>query len=122
MGQRDDAAVVTMATAAAFHEAIGPRAVEVRVRALATAIKERLVEAVPGIRFHTPRPAEMSGGVVVFALPRGGHREVFQSVYESHRLGCAAMGGVFDGVRLSPHVYNTMSEVDTAVEAIAAHA
>ena len=35
MGQRDDAAVVSMATAVAFHVAIGPSSVEARVRALA---------------------------------------------------------------------------------------
>ncbi len=122
MGQRDDAAVVAMATAAAFHQAIGPSAIEGRVRALAAGVREGLAEAVPGIRFHTPESRELSGGVLVFALPRGGHREVFEAVYETHRLGCAAMGGAFDGVRLSPHLYNTMDEVDAAVEAIAAHA
>ncbi len=44
MGQRDDAAVVSMATAAAFHEAIGPAAVQARVHALASAVKEGLVQ------------------------------------------------------------------------------
>jgi selenocysteine lyase/cysteine desulfurase len=122
MGQRDDAAVVTMATAAAFHEAIGPSAVEARVRALAVAVKNGLEEAVPGVVFHTPRSLQLSGGVVVFALPGGGHQEVFQAVYETHRLGCASMGGAFDGIRLSPHIYNAMEEVDVAVGAIAAYA
>ena len=55
MGQRDDAAVVTMATAAAFHEAIGPAAIEMRVRELAAAVKEGLAESVEGVRFHTPK-------------------------------------------------------------------
>jgi selenocysteine lyase/cysteine desulfurase len=122
MGQRDDAAVVTMATAVAFHESIGPSAIEARVRDLAAAVKDGLADAVPGIRFHTPRSQELSGGVVVFALPRGRHPEVFQAVYETHRLGCASMGGVFDGIRLSPHLYNTMAEVETAVGAMAGHA
>jgi selenocysteine lyase/cysteine desulfurase len=122
MGQRDDAAVVTMATAAAFHEAIGPEVVEKRVRALASAVKLGLAEAVGGVRFHTPISQELSGGVVVFALPGADHSAVFQGVYETHRLGCASMGGAFDGVRVSPHIYNTMDEVERAVEAVAAHA
>jgi selenocysteine lyase/cysteine desulfurase len=29
------------------------------------------------------------------------------------------MGGDFAGVRLSPHIYNTMAEVDSVVEVIA---
>jgi selenocysteine lyase/cysteine desulfurase len=122
MGQRDDAAVVTMATAAAFHEAIGPDSVESRVRALASRVKERVSERLPGVRFHTPRSPEASGGVVVFALPGADHRAVFQGVYETHRFGCASMGGAFEGIRISPHIYNTMAEVDAAVEAVAAHA
>ncbi len=119
MGQRDDAAVVTMATAAAFHQAIGPGAVEARVRVLASAVKEGLAKAVPGVRFHTPLAPELSAGVVVFALPGVAHRDVFQGVYETHRLGCAAMGGAFDGIRLSPHIYNTLDDVAQAVEAVA---
>jgi isopenicillin-N epimerase len=119
LGQRDDAAVVTMATAAAFHEAIGPAEVEARVGALASALKEGLSEAVPGVRFHTPLQPELSGGVVVFTVPKGNHSEIFQGVYETHRLGCAAMGGAFAGLRISPHLYNTMDEVGMAVQAVA---
>jgi selenocysteine lyase/cysteine desulfurase len=122
MGQRDDAAVVTMATAAAFHEAIGPDAVENRVRALASAVKARVSEDLPGVRFHTPPSPEASGGVVVFALPGADHRAVFRGVYETHRFGCASMGGAFEGIRISPHIYNTLAEVDRAVEAVVAHA
>ena len=122
MGQRDDAAVVTMGTATAFHEAIGPAAIEARVNALASAVKERLAEAIPGVRFHTPGPSDLAGGVVVFAVPAGNHREVFEAMYETHNLGCASMGGAFDGIRLSPHLYNTLDEVDAAVEAGAYHA
>ncbi|NNM03659.1 MAG: aminotransferase class V-fold PLP-dependent enzyme [Gemmatimonadetes bacterium] len=122
MGQRDDAAVVTMAAAAAFHEAIGPAAIEARVTALASALKDRLSESIPGVRFHTPRDPALAGGVVVVALPNGSHREIFEALYETHNLGCASMGGAFDGIRLSPHLYNTMEEVDIAVEAVAYHA
>jgi len=122
LGQRDDGAVVAMATAAAFHEAIGPAAVERRVRALASAVKEELATVVPGIGFHTPRDPALSAGVVVFALPRGNHQEVFQGAYETHRLGCAAMGGDFNGIRISPHIYNTLDEVGTAIEAVSSYA
>lgn len=119
LGQRDDAAVVTMGTGVAFHEAIGVAEVEARVRSLASALKEGLSEAVPGIRFHTPLQPELSAGVVVFTVPKGNHSEIFQGVYETHGLGCAAMGGAFAGLRISPHLYNTMEEVGMAVQAVA---
>jgi selenocysteine lyase/cysteine desulfurase len=121
MGQRDDAAVVTMAVAAAFHESIGPGAVESRVRALAGAVREALLERIPEIVFFTPEEEESRSGVVVFAVPGRDHDAIFEAVYRTHRLGCAAMHGLFSGLRLSPHVYNTMEQVQTAVEAVAAH-
>jgi selenocysteine lyase/cysteine desulfurase len=31
------------------------------------------------------------------------------------------MSGAFDGIRLSPHVYNTLDEVDRTVGALAAY-
>jgi len=122
LGQRDDAAVVTMATAAAFHEAIGPEAVEARVRALAAGVKSGLRERIPDVVFFTPPDALNSAGVVVFELPGRNHDDIYQGVYRSHRLGCAAMRGLFNGLRLSPHLYNTMDQVEVAVEAVAAHA
>jgi selenocysteine lyase/cysteine desulfurase len=121
MGQRDDAAVATMAVAAAFHEAIGPAAVESRVRALAGAAREALVERIPEIVFFTPEEEKSRGGVMVFSVPGRDHDTIFEAVYRTHRLGCAAMHGLFTGLRLSPHVYNTMEQVQTAVEAVAAH-
>ncbi len=93
-----------------------------RVRALASAVKETLSDRIPGVRFHTPAAPDSSGGVVVFALPGADHGAVFQGAYETHRLGCASMGGAFAGIRISPHIYNTMDEVEWAVDAILAHA
>jgi selenocysteine lyase/cysteine desulfurase len=122
MGQRDDAAVVSMATAAAFHEAIGPRAVELRVRALADAVRTRLREEIPDVAFFTPTDPGARAGVVVFELPGRDHDAIFHAVYRTHRLGCAAMHGLFSGLRLSPHVYNTVDQVEAAVEAVAVHA
>ena len=85
------------------------------------AIREGLTDAVSGVRFHTPLAPELSAGVLVFALPGVSHGEVFQEVYETHRLACTGRGGAFDGIRLSPHIYNTLGEVERAVEALAAH-
>jgi selenocysteine lyase/cysteine desulfurase len=121
MGQRDDAAVAAMATAAAFHEAIGPDAVEARVRQVTSALREALRGALPGVRFHTPPGRELCAGVLVFALPGADHQALFQGVYDTHHLGCAAMSGEFDGIRLSPHIYNTLEDVEGAVEALVAH-
>ena len=63
----------------------------------------------------------MSAGVVVFEIPGKDHDAIFQGVYETHRLACAGMHGDFVGIRLSPHIYNTIDQVELAMEAVAAH-
>jgi isopenicillin-N epimerase len=121
MGQRDDAAVVTMGTATDFHQAMGASAVEARVRALAGAVREGLASRIPGISFFTPPGAASNGGPVIFEIPGADHDAIYQGVYETHKLGCAAMHGLFVGIRISPHIYNTMDQVELAVDAVAAH-
>ncbi len=119
LGQRDDAAVAAMGTAVTFHHTIGPDRVEQRVRSLAASIKAGLRDRVPRVRFHTPMPAEQSAGVVVFTVPGTDPRDLFSRMYAEHDVAGAAMGGAFAGVRLSPHVYNTMEDVNRVLEVVA---
>lgn len=120
LGQRDEAAVAAVATAVEFHRTIGPAVVEARVRELATAVMEALRERVPGVRFHTPEVPELRAGVVVFDAPGIDPGESFDRLYREHDVGGAPRGEPFAGLRLSPHVYNTLDEVDRAAEAVAA--
>lgn len=122
LGQRDDAAVAAMATTVEFHETVGPARVEARVNALAAELKARVEERLPGTRLHTPRDPELSAGVVVFLPPGLDARKAFGTLYTEHSVAGAAMGGDFTGIRLCPHVYNTMSEVERVVEAVASMA
>ncbi len=119
LGQRDDAAVAAMGTAVGFHNTIGPDRVEERVRSLASGLKQALRNLLPDIRFHTPADPDLSAGVVVFTRADADPRAAFEKLYAEHTVAGAAMGGDFAGVRLSPHVYNTMEEVDRAASAVA---
>ncbi len=120
LGQRDDAAVAAVATAARFHEVIGPELIEARVRALVDAIKRRVREISPDARFHTSDVPALGAGVVVIQFPIADHRPLYDRLYEGHRVAGALRGGEHAGIRLCPHIYNTMAEVDRAVEAFAA--
>ena len=115
LGQRDDAAVSAVGTAVEFHEMIGTARVEARVRELAAALKDGLAERVPGTVLHTPRDLELSGGVVVFSPPDVDAREALDTLYEDHAVAGASQMG---GIRLCPHVYNTLAEVDRVVDAL----
>ncbi|MFQ5630152.1 MAG: aminotransferase class V-fold PLP-dependent enzyme [bacterium] len=115
LGQREDARVCAMKTAIDFHNSIGKNNVEKRVRQIAATLKSKIGKRISGTKFHTPLKPEQSGGVVVFALPRVDARKAFQTLYEKHNIGCAPMRGDFTGIRLSPHIYNTMEEVERVV-------
>ena len=115
MGQRDDAMLAAVGKAVDFLETIGNARIEARVRALATAIKTRVREHFPQATFRTPFEPELSGGVVIFNVPEVDFRAAFASLYEEHHLGCALRG---DNLRLCPHIYNTMDEVERVVEVV----
>jgi selenocysteine lyase/cysteine desulfurase len=118
LGQRDDARVCAMKKAVEFHNSIGKDRIEARVRQIAATLKNEIGKRIPGTKFHTPVMPEFSSGVVVFAMPNVDARKAFETLYEKHTIGCAAMRGEFTGIRLSPHVYNTMKDVERVVDAL----
>ncbi len=115
MGQRDDAMLAAVGKTVEFLETIGNDRIEARVRELAAALKDLIREHLPQAEFRTPLSAELSGGVVIFTLPDVDFRAAFASLYEEHHIGCAVMGG---NLRLCPHIYNTMDEVERVVEVV----
>ncbi|UCC81905.1 MAG: aminotransferase class V-fold PLP-dependent enzyme [Gemmatimonadota bacterium] len=119
LGQRDDAAVVSMGTTVVFHESIGVDRIEGRVRQLSATLKHRLEDRVPGVRFHTPRDPGLSAGVVVFDPSVADVAEAFGRLYADHGVAGAPRGGEFSGIRLCPHIYNTLEDVERAANAVA---
>ncbi|MCI0360494.1 MAG: aminotransferase class V-fold PLP-dependent enzyme, partial [Planctomycetaceae bacterium] len=114
LGQRDDAALASIATAADFHSAIGAKEVEARLIELATALKTGLRDA--GIELVTPLDPNLSGGVCVIRVPAAKSNEIYSKLYEEHGIAGATTGGL----RLCPHVYNTREHVDRAIRGVKA--
>jgi selenocysteine lyase/cysteine desulfurase len=113
LGQRDDARLAAIRTAADFHSMIGPEKVEARVLELATALKERVKTL--GLQVITPMDPRLSGGVVIV---RGADPKKVQEVYQTLDRKYGIAGAATGGVRLCPHIYNTMAHIDRAVEGI----
>ena len=107
-----------MATTVRFHETLGKQRVEARVLELASALKNGLGKRISGTHFHTPLETDMSGGVVVFLPPGSDARSLVTALYEQYGVAGAAMGGAFTGVRLCPHIYNTMEDVERVIDAV----
>jgi selenocysteine lyase/cysteine desulfurase len=112
LGQRDDACLAAVGTAVDFHRSIGHARVESRMVELATALKNGL--AGKGFSLVTPLDPEIAGGVCILQVPSKKSREVVDRLYREHGIAAAPTGGL----RLCPHVYNTMEHVERAVRAV----
>jgi len=113
LGQRDDACLSAVGTAADFHAILGSENVEARTTELATALKEGLAK-INRVKLVTPMDPKMSGGVVVAQVPdldRAKTSALVNDLYEKYGVAGAATGGV----RLAPHVYNTMVGIEQAI-------
>jgi isopenicillin-N epimerase len=113
LGQRNDATIAGVDAALDFHTAIGPAAVEARVLALAAILKDRLA-SLPGAVLTTPLAAERSAGVVIARFDGLDERALYEQLYREHGIAAAPTGGL----RLCPHVYTTMADVERLVAAV----
>jgi selenocysteine lyase/cysteine desulfurase len=113
LGQRNDATIAGLAEALRFHELIGPAVVEARILELAAILKQGLA-ALPGARLVTPAAPELSAGVVIVRFDGADVRRIFERLYQEHRIAGAATGGL----RLCPHVYSTVADIERTVDAV----
>ena len=117
-GQRDDPRVVALEAAIDFVNLIGIRTVEERTRALAVRAKSQLRE-IGAVELKTNLERELSGGVVKFRPRKMPTQQAYNTLWERHRLAIAmTASGDAEGLRFSPHIYNSMEEIDRAVAAV----
>jgi len=114
LGQRNEPSPAALPEALAFHETIGKKNIEARIVQLNTYFKQQLKKNVPQATFVTPLAPEFSGGIVIFNLPGKEIHEVNDKLYHTYKIAAAPSGGI----RLSPHIYNTMNDIDYVVKAI----
>ncbi len=115
MGQRDDAALAAVGATVDFHKTAGQARVEQRMVALAQRLKEGLKEA--GAKLVTPMKPELSAGVVIMEAPAANRQALMDSLYKDHGIAGATTGGL----RLCPHLYNTVEHVDRAIAGVKAN-
>lgn len=113
-GQRDDARLAAIANTVNFHRLIGFDRVEARIFELAGALKAGL--KAEGFPLVTPEDPKLSGGVCIIRIPPEKRQEVFNRLYTRYGIAGASTGGL----RLCPHIYNTMAHVDRAIAAVRA--
>jgi isopenicillin-N epimerase len=117
-GQRDDPRIVALESAVDFALLIGIPAIESRMRLLATSMKEQLSQ-IGGVRLKTNIQPELSGGVVKADISRVLTKDAYDSLWSKHRIAIAMTpSGDSQGLRFSPHIYNSREEIDRAVAAV----
>jgi isopenicillin-N epimerase len=117
-GQRDDPRIVALEAAIDFVALIGIRTIEARSRFLSTHMKQQISE-IGGVKLKTNLQPELSGGVVKCDINRVPAKQAYDSLWEKYRISIAMTpSGDSQGLRFSPHVYNSREDIDRAVSAI----
>jgi selenocysteine lyase/cysteine desulfurase len=119
-GQRDDPRVVALESAVDFLQMIGIKNVEARMRALASRAQNGL-RALPNVQLKTNHEPELSAGVVKFLVKNAPVKRAYDTLWEKHRIATSmTASGDAEGLRFSPHIYNSFDEIDRAVAAVKA--
>jgi selenocysteine lyase/cysteine desulfurase len=115
LGQRHNASLAGLKAVLHFHKQIGKEAVEARTMHLTKALREQLTDKLDEVEWITPEADEFRAGVLIFKLPGLNERQIFSQLYDQYQIACAPTGGL----RLSPHIYNSMEDVAHVVDALA---
>lgn len=117
-GQRDDAKVAALAETLKFQGGIGRAVIERRSRALAAALIEGL-RKVAGVQLWTHTDPSRHAAIVIFQPGALDPRKLLAALTEREKIVVTARAGQDrPGLRISPHFYNTMDEMDRTVGAI----
>lgn len=115
VGTRSVAMALAISEALAFHNGIGAKRKEERFRYL-TKYWVKRIEKLPNVRFYTSFEREMSCGLAVFEMAGVDSKELTKNLWERHRIFVQAVSHArakeIKGVRITPHVYTTLGELD----------
>lgn len=98
--------------AVSLFEELGAAWVEQRVLGLTDLICERVLER--GFTIQSPRQPEQRSGIVIFSK-EGVDPQQLHDRFSAAGVKCAVRAG---GIRFSPHMYNTVDEIEAAIAAL----
>lgn len=117
-GQRDNPRIVAFEAAVDFIQLIGMQTVEARLQQLMTHLKKKLADN-SAVDLKTAMDWSVSGGVVKFTLKGTNTDKLYDVLYSKYRIASAhTSSGETEGIRYSPHMYNTMDEMEQAAEVL----
>jgi selenocysteine lyase/cysteine desulfurase len=103
-----------IAGAIAFHRSIGAERKAARLRVLRDRWARRLMAADPRVRVLTPLNDTDSCGIGLIHVEGVDTNKLQAHLWEKHRIMTTPIvHPEFDGLRITPNVYTTLSEIDT---------
>ena len=117
MGQRDDARLVAFAESIRFRESIGRKVIEERLRQLSGFLITEL-KKLDGVQVYTDPAPGRSANIVIFKPGTLDPRRFAAALGEKDGVVATLRGGQDrPGLRVSPHLYNTMDEMTRLLSA-----
>ena len=106
-----------IAGALAFHRGIGPERKAARLRMLRDRWAKRLLAADPRVQVLTPLTSTDACGIALVRIEGIDTRALQVHLWDRHRIMTTPIvHPEFDGLRVTPNVYTTLSEVDLFAE------
>lgn len=113
LGQRDDASIAALAETVRFHDELTPKGVEERSLGVSDQLREALVDLdIPLVSSTNPL---FRSSVIIIQAPSENRGQLLQNLLDDGGIIAATV----NGLRLSPHVYNTAEHVERAASAVA---
>ena len=107
---------LAIAEALTFHEGIGPKNKEERLRFLRDRWANRLL-AHGGVKLHTSLKPGLSCGIGTVQIPKVESGKLAQHLWDKHRiLVTPIIHPELEGLRVTPSVYTTLEEIDRFCE------
>ncbi|MGD9588645.1 MAG: aminotransferase class V-fold PLP-dependent enzyme [Pyrinomonadaceae bacterium] len=118
IGTHSSATRLSIGEALLFHEAVGARRKEERLRFLTTYWMDRL-RGVDRITFNTPQDPKLYCAIGNFSIEGVDPAKVTDYLMSRHRIIAAPIvHGDFSGVRITPNIFTRLSDLDRFADAI----
>ncbi len=109
---------LTIAAAIKFHNSIGSQRKQARLRYLKSYWVEQ-VKDLPGVIINTPFEQERSSALANFSIAGMQPAEIADYLYRQHKIFTVGINRTaVQGVRVTPHLYTTLADLDKLVAAI----
>jgi selenocysteine lyase/cysteine desulfurase len=118
LGTRSFAAEAAVEEAIAFHQSIGARNKEMRLRFLKTYLLER-ISGLKKVKVYTSVNALYSCGMATFGVEGTDAGEIENYLFKKYNIHSSAVNvEKVNGIRISPHIYTTLQELDVLITGI----